>query len=57
MGRSREELWAFQQSLKPEGTREHYEKQGLPAGTEREYGEGFEKVTIPAPIRDPSELP
>lgn len=57
MGRSNEELWQLQQSLQPEGTRHHYDKQGLPAGTEREYGPNYEKVTIPAAKRDESQLP
>jgi hypothetical protein len=35
--------------LAAEGTREHHEKRGLPAGTTRKTGEGFEEVDIPAP--------
>ena len=57
MGQSQEAIWALQQSLVPEGSRQHYEKQGLPKGTEREYGEFYEKVTIPAPKRDEAALP
>lgn len=57
MGQSQEEIWALQQSLLPEGSRQHYDKQGLPSGTEREYGEDYEKVTIPAPKRDEQKLP
>lgn len=57
MGQSQEEIWALQHSLAPEGSRQYYEKKGLPSGTETEYGEGYEKVTIPAPIRDESILP
>lgn len=57
IGQSQEEIWALQHSLAPEGSRQYYEKKGLPSGTETEYGEGYEKVTIPAPIRDESKLP
>ncbi len=46
----------FQASLLPEGTREYHEQKGLPAGTEREYFEGYEMVTIPAPKKDPAKL-
>jgi superfamily II RNA helicase len=56
MGVSKEELWQLQHSLMPEGSREHHEKQGLPKGTEREYGQGYEKVTIPAFTRDEKDL-
>ena len=56
MGVSKEELWQLQHSLLPEGTREYQEKQGLPKGTEREYGEGYEKVTIPAIRRDEKNM-
>lgn len=56
MGQSQEAIWAMQKSLLPEGSREYNEKQGLPSGTEREYGEDFEKVTIPAPRRDETQL-
>jgi len=46
----------FQAGLLPEGTKEFHEKRGLPKGTEREYFEGYEMVTIPAPLRDPATL-
>ena len=44
--------------LLPEGTREYDDKlrQGLPPGTEREVKEGYEKVTIPAPVRERAML-
>jgi hypothetical protein len=35
--------------LLPVGTREYHEKIGLPKGTVRRYGPGFEEVFIPAP--------
>jgi len=56
MGVSKDELLQLQHSLMPEGTREYAEKQGLPKGTEREFGNGFEKVTIPAAHRDEKDL-
>lgn len=56
MGRTTEELQQLQQSLLPEGSRQVYDNQGLPRGTEREYGNGYEKVTIPAVRRDESTL-
>ena len=37
--------------LAAEGTREHYEKRGLPSGTIRKNGDGFEEVDIPAPAK------
>ena len=44
--------------LLPEGTRQYDDGhvRGLPAGTERELGQGYEKVTIPAPIREKALL-
>lgn len=57
MGQSQEAIWELQKSLAPEGTRQYYEKKGLPKGTETEHGDGYEKVTIPAPTRDESKLP
>jgi activating signal cointegrator complex subunit 3 len=56
MGQTTEQLQQLQQSLLPEGSRQYYDKQGLPDGTEREYGEGYEMVTIPAILRDESKL-
>lgn len=46
----------FRAGLLPEGTKEYHEQKGLPIGTEREYFDGYEMVTIPAPVRDPSKL-
>ena len=57
INQSTEELQMLQQSLLPEGSRQYYDKQGLPKGTEREYGAFFEKVTIPAARRDETKLP
>lgn len=56
IGRTTEELQQLQQSLLPEGSRQAYDALGLPRGTEREYGSGYEKVTIPAVQRDASTL-
>ena len=56
IGRTTEELQQLQQSLLPEGSRQAYDNMGLPRGTEREYGSGYEKVTIPAVHRDESLL-
>lgn len=58
MKRSQDELRALQESLLPEGTRYHYNEQGLPSGTEREENDeiGYEKVTIPPPVLDASKL-
>ncbi|KAL7542850.1 hypothetical protein ACHAXR_012148 [Thalassiosira sp. AJA248-18] len=49
----------MKRNLLPEGTKEYNDSQhrGLPPGTEREIKEGFyEKVTIPAPVRELSML-
>ena len=48
---------AIMGALNPEGTREWNLKQGLPAGTTREYEDGYEVVTVPAKFRDESKLP
>lgn len=58
VGRSHDELLALQASLMPEGSRKHYNDQGLPTGTERFDDEviGYERVTIPPPHLDPSRL-
>ena len=42
--------------LAPAGTREYHDKRGLPAGTTRSYGTGFEEVFIPAPPK-PAPVP
>jgi len=49
LNRSNEEVWALQQSLLPEGSREYYDdKRGLPRGAIREQDNDVEKVIIPA---------
>lgn len=58
MGQSQDQLRELQQMLLPEGSRKHYDQQGLPNGTEREENDaiGYERVTIPAPVLDASKL-
>lgn len=56
-GMSPSDVRQMMMGLAPEGTREYAEKKTLPAGTERDYGDGYEVVTIPAPRLDPSALP
>ncbi|KAG7363458.1 DEAD/DEAH box helicase domain protein [Nitzschia inconspicua] len=58
LGRSHDELLALQQALLPEGSRKYYNEQGLPSGTVREDDDeiGYEKVTIPPPVLDASQL-
>ena len=58
MGHSQDELRQLQQTLLPEGSRQYYNQQGLPNGTEREENDdiGYERVTIPPPVRDVSKL-
>jgi activating signal cointegrator complex subunit 3 len=56
MQRTQEEVWELQQSLLPEGSREHYDKRGLPMGTIRENENGVERVIIPAPRREEANL-
>lgn len=46
------ESWT--ENLAAEGTREYHEQRGLPAGTKKTYGDGFEEVFIPAAPRPPS---
>ena len=48
MHRSQEEVWALQQSLLPEGSREYYDNRGLPRDAIRVEEDGMEKVIIPA---------
>jgi hypothetical protein len=57
MGQTQDEIRELQESLLPEGSRQYYEEASLPKGTERIYGEGFEKVIIPAVERDEAKLP
>ena len=47
MGRSRQDVWALQQSLLPEGSRHYYDQRGLPQGAVQEDGPGYTKMTIP----------
>jgi hypothetical protein len=46
-------LDTWKDDLNPEGTLVHHDKVGLPAGTERKTGVGYEEVFIPAPKRLP----
>lgn len=57
MNRSQDEVWALQQALLPEGSREYYDKRGLPHGAEHIKEDGLEKVIIPAARRDQANLP
>jgi len=56
-GASEADIAAITAALNPSGTREWNQKQGLPAGTTREYEDGYEVVTVPAKFRDESKLP
>jgi activating signal cointegrator complex subunit 3 len=56
MHRSQEEVWDLQQSLLPGGSRQYYDKRGLPYGTIWEEEDGIEKATIPAVQRDEETL-
>ena len=47
----------WKDNLNPEDTLVYHEKVGLPAGTERKNGVGFEEVFIPAPPRLPKADP
>jgi activating signal cointegrator complex subunit 3 len=49
-------VWQLQQSLLPDGSRQYYDKRGLPHGTIWEVEDGVEKATIPAAERDESIL-
>jgi hypothetical protein len=51
-----EEYRNFQAGLLPENSKQYYEPKRLPANTTREYREGYEIVTIPAPFLDTSKL-
>jgi hypothetical protein len=58
INQTHEQLQALQSSLLPEGSRQHYNEQGLPTGTIREDNDkiGYEKVTIPPPTIDQAKL-
>jgi activating signal cointegrator complex subunit 3 len=43
----------WKDNLAPDGTRVYYENRGLPAGTTRKHGNGFEEVFIPAAPKPP----
>lgn len=45
------ETW--KENLAPDGSRVYYENRGLPAGTTRRHGQGFEEVHIPAAAKPP----
>ena len=53
-GMSDEDLRAMRANLLPEGSKVYYDTLGLPAGTKREWGDGYEKVTISPRIMDES---
>ena len=44
---------SWRDSLLPEGSRVYHEKRGLPAGSEKKVGPGYEEVTIPAATNKP----
>ena len=56
-GMSGPEMRAMLKGLAPEGTKEYFQKKTLPSGTEREYGDGYEVVSMPPPKLDPATLP
>eukprot|EP00984_Skeletonema_dohrnii_P009199 scaffold3511_cov144-Skeletonema_dohrnii-CCMP3373.AAC.8 len=58
-GMNAQQIESMKRNLLPEGTREYNDthQRGLPRGTIREIKEGqYEKVTIPAPILEKSQL-
>lgn len=57
VNRSNEEVWALQQSLLPEGSRQYYDSRGLPKDSIREVEGDMERVIIPAARRDEANLP
>jgi hypothetical protein len=57
VNRTEDEIWALQQSLLPEGTREYYDHRGLPKDAIREEIGDMERVIIPAKLRDETTLP
>ena len=56
-GMSGPEMRQMLKGLAPEGTKEYFQKKTLPSGTEREYGDGYEVVSMPPPKLDPATLP
>ena len=57
VNRSKEELLALRASLLPEGSKQYYDHRGLPLNSIHETFPNFERVTIPAPVRDATHLP
>ena len=53
---NQQQIQDMQRDLLPEGTKQYYEKTGLPKGTEREYTETYEKVIVPLAVKDPAQL-
>jgi hypothetical protein len=56
MGMTQEQVWEMQQSLLPEGSRQHYDQLGLPQGTTRTNEGDLERVIIPPARRDEASL-
>jgi len=57
MHRNRDDMWALQQSLLPEGSREYYDtNRGLPRNAIREQDNDMEKVILPAMRMDPKQV-
>eukprot|EP00977_Amphora_coffeiformis_P022826 scaffold11639_cov172-Amphora_coffeaeformis.AAC.3 len=54
---SQEMIYALQSSLLPEGSKQYYDKRGLPRDTIVESTDEYEKTIIPAATRDLSKLP
>ena len=57
MNQSQDQVWALQQALLPEGSREYYDQRGLPHNAEHIQEDDMEKVIIPAVRRDQANLP
>lgn len=57
-GMSSEQIQSMKYNLAPEGTKQYNDSstRGLPKGTERIYEKHYEKVIIPAPVREKSLL-
>jgi len=57
-GMSNEQIQSMKYNLAPEGTKQYNDSstRGLPKGTERIYEKHYEKVIIPAPVREKSLL-
>jgi hypothetical protein len=54
---NQQEAWAsLQTSLLPEGSKQYYDRRGLPAGTIQSDGDGYVKVWIPPAILDTHKL-